>query len=68
LKRTRQPRQHEAIEYEANGKVYQGTFYVEGGWVSLRTGFGQKSAALNRSNATVLARILFGELISDHDR
>jgi hypothetical protein len=40
-------RNYEAIEYEADGNVHQGTF-------SLSTGFGQKSAALNRSGATVL--------------
>jgi hypothetical protein len=65
MTKKRQKRVYEAIEYEFNGKVHHGRFYLERGWLTLSTDFGFKSAALNGSPPQVLARLLFSDLIAD---
>jgi hypothetical protein len=65
---TKPKRVYEHIEYELDGKKYQGRFYVERGWLTLSSDFGYKSAALNGSPPPVLARILLKDIIAEAAR
>jgi hypothetical protein len=65
---TKPERVYEAIEYELDGTRHYGTFYVERGWLTLRTDIGHKGAPLNSSPPEALARILFDELVADSTR
>jgi hypothetical protein len=68
MEKSKFERVYQDIEYEFEGKVHRGRFYVERGWLTLLTDLGHKGAALNRSPPGVLARILFGEIIAAEAR
>jgi hypothetical protein len=65
---TKRERVYEPIEYEFDGKIHRGRFYVERGWLTLSTDLGHKSAALNGSPPQVLAQILLKDMIADAAR
>jgi hypothetical protein len=65
-KKRREPRFYERVEYEHEGTVYQGRFYVEDRWLYVEADLGSKNAALHQSNPLGLARILMSEIVREH--
>lgn len=51
-------RVYQQVEYEFDGKVYRGSFFIEDGWVHIATHVGSKNAAMHLSGTRILDVLL----------